>query len=246
MDITPPFGFSKIVPLDRQHRLKFERVVPASLRNAQMLPVSVGEFELAGRDMPVVFAPVGNNTNTFFPVALCGLLPADNLFVEGDRWDTTVYPAAYVRRWPFCMAAVRDPQGTEQQRIVCVEESVISPDGEALVDAQNEPTAFWKEYEPLVNEYERDLTRTEQLCKLLSDFKLLEGFRLNAEVTGLPKLEIGGLYRVSEKALVALPADQLRMFIERGAMRAIYAHIASLDRVSMLLSRHRARHLKAA
>ncbi|HEU4620737.1 MAG TPA: SapC family protein [Burkholderiaceae bacterium] len=245
MDINAPFGFGKIIPLTREHKLKFERAVPMFFRTAQLIPVSSGEFEVAGRDMPVVFASGGTAANVL-PVAMCGFKTGENLFVEGDRWADGVYAPAYVRRWPFCMAAVRNEQGVEQDRIVCVEENVVSSEGEPVLEAEGKPSPLWSQYEPLVLEYERDLARTEQLCKLLVDLKLLEGFRLDAEIPGVGQIQVNGLFRVSEAQLKELPADQLRMLIERGGMRLIYAHLASLDRVQLLLNRLAQRSRKAA
>lgn len=245
MDITPPYGYGPIVPLDNAHRPAFERVVPTFFRTAQVLPVSVGEFEIAGRDLPIAFTQA-NTPASFLPVALCSFAPGENLFVEGTRWADGVYAPAYMRRWPFCMAAVRDAQGSEQNRVACIETAVLSQDAEPIADERGQPHALWREYEPLLLEYERDLARTEQFTKILADFKLLEGFTFEGSVEGHAPVRLEGLFRVNETALKTLNADALRMLLDRGAMRLIYAHLASLDRAGLLLQRHAVRHPRQA
>ena len=57
MKITAPFGYDEIVPLRREHRVLLPSgSTPAFCRTLNAIAVSRGEFPIAGRDYPLVFA----------------------------------------------------------------------------------------------------------------------------------------------------------------------------------------------
>jgi hypothetical protein len=241
--ITPPFGFGPLVPLAATHKLLRSQSVPAFFAKANSIPVTIGEFEICGRDVPVVFAPAGPEGQPptgFVPVAVHGLQMDENLLVdENGQWANDTYMPAYVRRMPFCTATVSG--GGQQGRIMCVEVAALAAEddanGVAVVDGNGEKNEQFKQAEQFVLQVEAELERTQQLCKLLSDLKVIDGFTMSAQLPDGTPLQFGGMARVNEEKLRNLNADQLRMLIERGAMRLIYAHIASIERFQMLVNR---------
>lgn len=248
MNITAPFGFGELVPLEKHHRLRRNLPLPAFYATQNAIPVSVGEFIAVMREQPIVFAPLDENPEPagFLPVAVCGLSPGENLLISGGAWDPTVYAPAYLRRHPFCVA-FGPVQGEPQQRpaIICVEKSALADDGEALVGADGTPTEAWNQAHNFVNEVENDFARTQHFAKLLRDLKVLEGFTMTSTLADGQELRVSGMYRVNEDKLKELTADQLRMLIDRGAMRLIYLHVASIERFPMLVER-RLRRAQAA
>ena len=94
------------------------------------------EFTEAAKEYPIVFAHAGES---IVPVALLGLRNEENLFVTADAsWDAKYIPA-FVRRYPFVLAAASDIQ----QQVVCIDESYTgfdAIDGEALFSEDGEPT----------------------------------------------------------------------------------------------------------
>src|SRR5262245_11235431 len=107
MQINPPFGYSEIVPLykDRKLRLPAPGVVPEFCRKTNAVPISFSEFTAACRDYPLAFvsADAGRSYN---PVAVLGMAEGENLFLRGEQWEGSVYLPAYVRRYPFCMVRI--------------------------------------------------------------------------------------------------------------------------------------------
>ena len=243
MNITPPFGFTEIVALEQHHKIRPQNAVPASYASQNAIPVALGEFAAVLRELPIVFAPLGaaDNPTGFIPVAVCGLRTGENLFIKDGQWEDNVYPLAYLRRHPFCIAYGPAQADGQRPAIYCVEKSALVEDGAPLFNADGSATEAWAQAQAFLAHLEEDLERTQQWAKMLHDLKILEHFTMNAQHPSGTEVTFSGTYRVSEEKLRELPADQLRMLIERGAMQLIYAHLMSLSRFPHLVDRHLAR-----
>lgn len=239
MKIDPPFGYSEIVVLQKNHRVALPApgAAPEFCRGLNALPLSFTEFSRASRDYPIVF--VSQDGKAFGAAVALGFEPGQNLFLPQDgAWDATVYVPAYVRRHPFCMTRINVGNVPRNERVVCVEESALDEArGEALFDESGAPTARWREIEKLLHEYEADLVRTEEMCGILRDYGLLEPFSLEAALAGGRKWQLGGMYRVNEKKLEFLKAEECRTLIKKGIMGKIYTHLWSLENFGRLLDR---------
>jgi len=179
MQINPPFGYQKIVPFYRNTRVRLPEAgeLPAFVRATNGVPVSYTEFAVACRDYPLAFVTTDAG-KTFSPVAIIGIAGNENLFVRDGLWDPSVYLPAYIRRYPFCMARVTLDGQEQADRLVCVEEAFLSDVGESMFDPGGNPLPRWSGTGKLLEEYERDLERTREMCGILADFGLLEPFTL--------------------------------------------------------------------
>lgn len=238
MQINPPFGYQKIVPFYRSTkvRLPAESDLPDFVRQTNAVPVSFTEFAVACRDYPLAFVTTVQR-RSFSPVAIVGIAGNENLYVESSRWDSSVYLPAYVRRYPFCMARVTLDGQEQADRLVCVEEAFVAESGETLFDDSGNALPRWTNVGKLLEEYERDLERTREMCGILGDFGLLEPFALQAVLTGAEPVNLAGMYRVEEKRLETLNAAQHKTLIRKGVMGRIYAHLISLENFARLLNR---------
>ena len=239
MAIKPPYGFEDIIPLTKTQRvlLPTGATVPAIFHGMNPMPVSYLEFSRAGRDYPLVFVS-GDEGRSFTPMLILGLEPRQNLFVRSDHiWDPAVYLPAYVRRYPFCMTRITIDGTEAPQRVACVEKRAVSRKGEPLFDDSGQPLPDWQQREKLLFEYESDLARTEEMCKLLAEHELLEPFSLQAAPSAGEPLQLTGMYRIAEPKLGALDAEVLKTFNEQGVLGCIYAHLCSLQNFERLLVR---------
>ena len=246
MNITPPVGYEQIIPLSKEHRVRLPRVeeVPPAFHRLHAIPLSLAEFRPASRDYPIVFVS-GDAKERFTTVAVLGLQGQQNLFVMTDgSWDRRAYLPAYVRRYPFCMAKVTMNGELLPERLVCVENAALGEKGETLYDSEGQAQPHWATLEKLIFDYENDLARSEELCKLLVECKLLEPFSMKAEIDGFT-MQLEGMHRVSEEALAALGDEQLRRLMRAGVLEKIYAHLMSLDNFHRLLNRRSFFALKA-
>jgi hypothetical protein len=243
MQINPPYGFQEIVPLDKKHKVALpkSRTLPPVFRNMNPIPVSFVEFVLVSRDYPLVFI-TGDGGRTYMPMAVLGLEQQQNLFVLGDNtWDRRVYLPAYVRRYPFCMTRVTVDGQERAERVACVEKSALSEKGDALFNSKGEATPEWEALQKLLFEYEADLSRTEEFCKVLGLLGLFEPFSMQATPAGGGEpLALTGMFRVSEQKLAELEPARLKELTANGILARVYAHLMSLDNFRQLLDRRAA------
>ena len=248
MDITPPYGYQEVVPLNKEHRvvLPADGTLPPVLRNMMVIPLSYTEFSLACHDYPVVFVS-GDQGKTAVAMAVVGLEQQHNLFVTPElAWDRNTYVPAYVRRYPFCMTRVNVSGAEQAERIACVEKRAISAKGDALHDAKGEPTPAWEAMRKLLFEFEADLARTEATCKMIIELGLLEPFNMQAKPNEGEPFTLSGMFRVNEQKISELSADKLKELVQNGVLPRIYAHLMSMSNFTRLLARRAAQPKTAA
>lgn len=240
MDITPPFGYKELVPLNRNQKVRLLKAgeLPDFVKNLNAIPISYTEFALVAREYPIVFTASSGGDN-FAPVAVLGMAGGENLYAVGGSWAPNVYIPAYVRRFPFCMAKVTLDKVEQQNRLICVEKAYQDEKkGEALFDAQGKPAEKWQGIEKLLTEYEIDLERSREMCGILADYGLLEPFTMQAKFnSGGDPLHLTGMHRVAEAKIEHLNASQLKNLVKKGILARIYAHLLSLDNFARLLDR---------
>ena len=242
MQITPPFGYRRIVPLRRDHKVRLPAPgeVPEFARALNAIPISFAEFGPAARDYPIAFAS-GDGGTTFAAVAILGLSSGENLFFNSGAWIPNTYVPAYARRYPFCMAKVTLDSVQQPNRLICVENDHLDDSGESMFDTQGQPIEKWKAIERLLTEYETDLERGRELCAILADYGLLEPFTMQANLNQGASLQLAGMHRVADKKLETLNAAQLKNLLKKGILARVYAHQLSLDNFARLLDRRAAR-----
>ena len=246
--ITPPYGFQEVVALAKTHRVLLPKgpTVPVVFRTMNPVPVSYTEFSIAARDYPLIFIS-GDEGKTYAPMLVLGLAGQQNLFVMADdSWDRRAYLPAYVRRFPFCMTRVMVDGKEAPERVACVEKIAINDKGSKLFDDQGQALPEWEQREKLLFEFEADLGRTEEMCKLLAQHQLLEPFTMQATPTEGEPLQLTGMFRVSEEKLAQLDGAVLKEFAAKGVLGRAYAHLMSLDNFRRLLDRRAARASRAA
>jgi hypothetical protein len=241
MQISPPFGYSEVVPFLKTQKVRLLNPgqVPEFAQQGNAIPISMTEFQPVARDYPIVFTS-GDNGATFAAVAVLGMTSGENLFYSNGTWTQGVYIPAYARRYPFCMAKVNVNNVEQKDRLICVEKNYLDDKGEAMFDDKGEPNAKWKDLERLLAEYEADLERSREMCGILADYGLLEPFTMQASFNkdkGKPSMQITGMHRVAEKSLENLNAAQIKNLMRKGILPRIYIHLLSLENFGRLLER---------
>jgi len=240
--ITPPYGYDEIVPLQTSHKvLLTPGKTPDFCHSINALAVSYTEFIAASRDYPIVFTS-GDRGSTFVPVVVLGFASNQNLFIAAQgEWDTASYVPAYVRRYPFCISKVYVDGAPRGQRVVCVAKAHLNDQGASLFEASGTSTAQWTSIEQLLTEYEADLDLTAQMCASLAKLGLLSPFQFQVVESAAPPLKLEGMYRIDEARLLALQPLSMKALVMRGLMGRIYAHIHSLENFARLYQRFVAR-----
>lgn len=200
------------------------------------VPLTVDEFPLAQRYMPIVFT-VGDES---VPIALMGLNEGSNVFLdEGGRLrDASFYVPAYIRRYPYMLARLR-PDAPELS--LCFDPTAQSigrfEDGDPLfVDGQ--PSETTRNILQFNESFEQAGMRTAQFMTELKELGLLMDGEVTIQPDGSAQPFIyRGFQMVNEEKLNELRGDQLRKMQASGMLPLIYAHLFSLSLVREVFGR---------
>ncbi|MGA2952651.1 MAG: SapC family protein [Caulobacteraceae bacterium] len=196
---------------------------------ANVVPVVVTEFPQVALSCPIIFAG-----DKYQPLAVMGLNAGQNLYVgDSGLFQTGVYIPAYVRRYPFVLAA----DEKRENMVVCIDRDAPMvgdlPDL-ALFDSAGQPTDYTKGCIEFCNNFEVEVRRTESFISLLTELDLFETRTAsftpqNPDGTAAgPPQQIAEFFAVSEEKVKALPDDKMRQLVNSGALSQVYAHLISL------------------
>ncbi len=226
-----PLFYNDLMPLSSQEHADW-RVKPADkapfLANQHAVPLTVEEFPLVARKMPIVFA-MGDDP---VPLALMGLNEGVNVFVDADGklTEQDTYVPAYIRRYPYLLAKLR-PEAEELSLCFDPSSDTIGKfdEGEKLFDG-DQPTEMTKAILAFAEQFEQAGQKTAQFVKELKEYDLLIDGEVSIQPEGAAQPFVyRGFQMVDEKKLSELRGDQLRKMAQSGMLPLVYAHLFSLS-----------------
>jgi hypothetical protein len=229
--------YQRIVALQtdthRNLRLKPASTGLAFARGTHSLLLAATELPMAALDYPCVFVstPQGHAL-----IALVGLRDGENLVVDADgHWAEQRYVPAFVRRYPFVLAE----QPGSPEMTVCFDEGYEGcnqTEGEAVFDANGQPTPYLQGVQNLLLGYHQDLQTTSQWVAEVAELGLLAERSIGHEHKG-QRTVLQGFSVIDEAKLKALSPDTLQSLFASGALGWIHAHLLSMNNVSKLGAR---------
>lgn len=197
--------------------------------------LNAAEFFKAAAHLPITFVRVANS-GEYAPVAVLGLRSGDNLFIDTQgRWRPDAYLPAYLRRYPYCVAEIQQPKG-DPRRLVCVQEDHLSASVQPhLFRSDGQPNAAWLIQQQQLEALEAARQQTRVLCRRLEALCLFVAFEALALPRKGQRTRLQGLFRVDEEKLRSLSGRDLRTLLQKGELRAIYAHLLSLENFARLM-----------
>lgn len=225
----------RTIVLEDQGKLRFRNQVDCNYaKDKHLLPLALVDFPAVAPDMPIAFAK-NSETGQFQPVAVTGLQPGENLFVDKGNWIAGYVPQSLLV-YPFTL--IPNPQDAAQYLVGIDQNSKLLGDteGELLMDAAGNDGEFFKERkQQLLNLHQANLQTkafVEELVK--RDLLVAQGITLRQ---GDKDQRLNGLYLVDEKKLNNLSNEDFLELRRRGFIPYIYAHILSLHQFSRLAMR---------
>ncbi|MBX9813593.1 MAG: SapC family protein, partial [Sphingomonas sp.] len=225
-----PLFYNQLEPLSSQVHGDFrtKRMDRAPfLVGAHAIPVTVDEFPLVQRFMPIVFS----SGDEPVPLALMGLNEGVNVFIdaEGKLIEQNFYVPAYVRRYPFLLARLTPDA---QELSLCFDPSYEGvgafDEGDALFEG-GEPSELTKNILQFNEMFEQAGMRTQQFMVELKETGLLMEGEVSIQPEGSAQPFIyRGFQMVDENKLRDLRGDQLRKMSQNGMLPLLYAHLLSL------------------
>ena len=225
-----PLFYNGLEPLSSETHANY-RIRPATvapfLADQHAIPLTVDEFPMVQRFMPIVFSS-GDDS---IPIALMGLNEGVNVFVDenGALREDNVYVPAYIRRYPYMLARLR-PDATELSLCFDPTSDTIGAfdEGDALFE-NGQPTEVTKAILQFNESFEQAATRTGQFMKEIREADLLMEGEVSIQQEGVAQPFVyRGFQMVNEQKLVDLRGDQLRKMSQSGMLPLLYAHLFSL------------------
>ena len=231
----------KIVALDRaKHRdLKLDLSTRdlGTVNALNAFFVAGTEFTDACKDFPVVWVAAGTSdagTPQVAPIAVFGLQQGKNLCTDANGWRTRYVPAV-LRLYPFALARVGP-----SEMVVCFDEAWagFGSQGEALFNADGEPSEFTLKVQQQLEAFEQEVERTRLAGAVLVEKGLLRDMRFDATLPDGSKLTVDGFLTVDEEKLGKLSDAEMVALNRNGLMGLIHAHQISLGNMARLVEWH--------
>ena len=225
-----PLFYNELQPLSSQlHATWKARTVESApfFAKAHAVPLTIEEFILAQRHYPIVFSAGPNPV----PLALFGLNEGVNVFTDDQGIPTNnLYIPAYVRRYPFMLARLRDDS---EDLSLCFDNSAGNlgefEDGMPLFEG-SEPAEAIKNTLAFCEQFEQAGMRTGMFMEELQQNKLLIDGEVTIEAEGSDQPFVyRGFQIISEEKLKELRGDVLRKMVQNGLLPLIHAHLFSLS-----------------
>lgn len=200
-----------------------------------LAPLVQQEMAKACTELPIAFVPYGEG---IVPMAVQGFEPGKNARVAPNgQWLGRYIPALY-RAYPF--ALLPDQNG---KLALCFDEDsqlVSAAEGEALFDAEGQPTQTTQNILNFLNQVEQNRKLTQRLCQSLVEHKLLQPWPIKVQTEGGVEKTIQGLLRVDEAALNQLGGSALQALQRSGALAMAYMQLLSMQHLVGLANLTRA------
>jgi hypothetical protein len=234
-----PLFYKGLEPLSSEahaaFRLRPQEKAPY-LVGQHAIPLTVEEFPLVQRFMPIVFT-LGDEA---IPIGLMGLNEGVNVFVddEGKLTEDNFYVPAYVRRYPFLLARLR-PDAQELSLCFDPTSEVIGAfdEGEPLF-ADGQPSEATRNILQFNETFEQAGQMTGQFMTELRELNILEEGEISIQQEGYEQPFVyRGFQMVNEQKLKDLRGDQLRKVSQNGMLPVLYAHLFSLTLMREIFAR---------
>jgi hypothetical protein len=225
---------------DLKLRLEFNPLLASGTMNAAFL--TAAEFGDACKEYAILFLRAGTLANgkaQVAPVAVLGLSPGENLFLQQDadgavRWNGRYVPALF-RAYPFTLAQV-----DADQWAVCIDESWSGwsrTEGRPLFDDEGQPTPFLAEMRRFVEQVEAEVERTRAAGERLMELGLLQDKRFDATLPDGSPMSVDGFLAVDEKRMSELSDAEIVELHRSGLLGMLATHQVSMGNMRILLER---------
>lgn len=233
-----PLFYKDLVPLSQQEHAGW-RYVPLQtadfLKNEHAVPLTIDEFAVAQRFYPIIFSSGDNPV----PLALMGLNEGVNTFVGDDGKITDdVYVPAYVRRYPYLLARLREDTDELSLCIDPTSGGIAKVDeGDEIFNGQ-EISDYTKTLLQFLEGFEQAGQRTSAFMQELKDADLLmEGEVTIQQNEGGEPMIYRGFQMVNEEKLRGLRGDVVRKMVQSGLLPLVFAHLFSLQVMREIFAR---------
>ena len=202
------------------------------------------EFRTLQAEYPVLFRKDGQ-TGQFYALALFGLEPKENLYLDGAQWIARYLPLS-ARRAPFLITERKSLDAHRAAELLVSIDldhpRTHHPDGELVFNEDGSNSPLLDSTIERLGDIHAGHEQTRQYFDALNAFNLITPMRL--EVPLDDPLELTGFYGIDEDQLAALSDADLKQLQTAGFLDHTYMVLASLSQLSGLIQKKRHRMIK--
>ncbi len=195
-------------------------------------PLAASELTQAMRHFPIVFS----TDDPMVPVALMSLKQDTNAFVDSAGTWLGEYLPAHIRRYPFILGHMDDPE-TFTIMFDTDAPEINTMTGSPLYEENGEMAPALKQVVEFLQAFQNELTTTEQLIKPLieKDVLTMQTISVNRPDGSAWKFE--GVRAVDGDRIKALDDATVAEWVRTGLMAIVYAHLHSLENIRYMAER---------
>lgn len=179
-------------------------------------------------------------------VAVLGMEPGENLFLENNGWDAGYIPLS-IRRQPFLLQtqALKEEDGSiSNVPILAIDldsPRVSQTEGEAMFDEAGEATEWFKGMNQLIAQMLRGSEQGREFIRKLDVMELIEPLEMAVRLGDGSTRRFEGLNTINAARLRDLKDEQIVELHKLGYLDYIYSMRASLAQFGALAKRKSAR-----
>lgn len=209
-----------------------------AVNQSLLLPI---EFEAAQRDYPILFRR--RDEGGYYAVALLGLDPDENLFLNGRRWQAGYVPIAH-QRGPFAIAMNANEQGEVEPMLqVDLDSPRVAADGEGV--AVFLPNGG---HSPYLDHVVRTLRRAHQglaveaaMFAAFESAGLIRPITMQIAVDDYRRYDVPDCFAIDGERLASLDGATLEALHRPGFLNLAFLALSSLGNVPRLIELKNAR-----
>lgn len=204
--------------------------------DVHVVPVVLNEFADVASNCPIIF--VKDETNDRIRAsAMLGLDVAKSLFVKGTEWIGTHIPMN-LGRVPYSFLPLGGESNALGAAIDMNSEMVSEDEGEALFNADGQPTDYFQNVNNFLSALFQGEVATQKFIEALQKHDLLREFKLQMVGEDGKGRELVGLSTVSPRQLQSLSDEVALEMYKEGHLAAAHMCIQSMTQVRRLVKMH--------
>ena len=205
-------------------------------KRSRALPLTLSEIGSAQKHFPIVFSDLENPV----PLVVVGTRDDVNLFIDGQgQWERETYIPAYVRCYPFALAARSDDEfavvidraaeaiSDDPEQRFFGDDKKVTPETQALID--------------FCGRYDAETRRTAQFGQKLKELGLLTGQQVTTKTADGKDVPVANYVAVDSDKLNELDDATVKELFDQGFLAGVFAHLFSLENWHVLIERTNAR-----
>ncbi len=195
------------------------------------------EFRDVQAYYPILFQR--DKDDSFYPLALFGFVPGENLFLDNSGWQAPYVPAM-IRREPFLIGFQEQKErvDAEKARMLSLDMDhprVSTETGERVFQPLGGRTPFLEDAANLLEAIYQGYELNKKFTAALQEHDLLESVTFDIVLSDGSKNQLLGFFAINEEKLQQLSGETLERFSKEGFLMPIFMALASMTNIRTLI-----------